>query len=288
MQPISRSTRSIIAIAMVLSLACLAPGARAADIYVGAGDDLQAAINAANSGDTLYLAEGTFYGGFSAVGKTLTLVGTAADAADWDIQSVLDGGNAQTVMFVAPNTDLTLSGLVIRNGQSGGPAGGIANQGTLTLSQCVLANCSAALGGGAVLNLGTLVVDGCLFESNSAAAGAGVSNGGRFPAPSPGISAVIVNSIFTDGAAGNGGAIWNSEQLIMVSDLLASNSALAFGGALLNVNLADVYNCTFTMNSANVGAAIVNGLQIGTVVPASTLNVANSILWDDSAPSGAP
>jgi hypothetical protein len=290
MQPIRKSMALTIAMAMVLSLVCFAPAARAADIYVNAGDDLQAAINAASSGDTIYVAEGTFYGGFSVAGKALTIVGTAADPANWDIQTVLDGGNAQTVMFVAPNADLTLSGLVIQNGFSGplAPGGGVMNLGALTLSQCLLTGCRSPVAGGAVLNAGTLLVDRCLFEANGGRAGAAISNGGQFPSASPGISAVVTNSVFAGGSSLNGAAIWNAEQLVMVNDLLVSNSAAGFGGALVNINLADVYNCTFTMNSANVGGAIVNGLQFGTVVPPSTLNVTNSILWDDSALSDAP
>jgi hypothetical protein len=273
----------IIAIAMVLSLICLAPGARAADVYVAAGDDLQAAIDAAGSGDTIYVAAGTFYGGFSVAGKTLAIIGTAADAANWDIQTSLDGDNAQTVMFVAPDADLTLSGLVVQYGFSAGPGGGVMNLGRLSLSQCLLGGCYSDLAGGAVLNGGKLAVDACAFVGNAGYVGAAISNGSRFPSPSPGISAVVSNSIFADGFSLMGGAIWNSEQLTIANDLFVSNSAIAFGGALLNVNLADVYNCTFTLNAAATGGAIVNGLA----GYAATLYVTNSILWQDSA-SAAP
>jgi hypothetical protein len=284
MQPIRKSMQLTIAMAVVLSLVCLAPGARAADVYVGAGDDLQAAIDAASSGDTLYLAAGTFFGGFSVAGKTLTIVGTAADAASWDIQTVLDGGNAQTVVFVAPNADLTLCEVAVQDGYSAGPGGGIFSLGSLTLSQCLVGGCYSDLAGGGVLNGGTLAADACAFVGNMGRVGGAISNGGQFPSATPGISAVVANSVFADGFSLHGGAVWNSEQLTLTNDLLASNSAVGFGGALLNVNRAGVYNCTFTMNGANIGGAIVNGLS----GYSATLDVTNSILWDDSAPSGAP
>ncbi len=266
------------------SLLCLTQSAWAADITVNAGDDLQAAIDAAASGDTLYLAAGTFQGGFVVAGKTLTIVGTAADAANWDIQTALDGQGSQTVMMVAPGADVTLCALVIENGFSALPGGGVWNMGTLTVLKCEFDGCYSNLAGGAIMNSGTLQVDGCAFVSNSGRAGGAISNGGQFPAPAPGIAAVIANSDFRDGFALLGGAIWNVEQLTMANDVLIGNSAIAFGGGLLNVGEGGVYNCTFTLNGANVGGGICNGLA----GYAATLNAVNCILWQDTASTAAP
>jgi hypothetical protein len=291
MQSVRKPMTLLIAMAMALSLAPLgSSAARAADIFVEANGDLQAAIDAAGSGDTLHLAAGVYSGGFSVAGKTLTLIGAAADAAPSEVQTYLDGGNTRTVMRVAGDADLTLSGLGVQNGRNvlpngmAGPGGGVANSGALTLSRCFLTGCYSDRGGGAVLNLGTMKVLTCLFVSNSAYAGGAISNGAQFPSPTPGISAVIANSTFANGFSAMGGAISNTEQLLMTNCVLSGNVALYFGGALINLNKADVYNCTFTGNVAvpgagGLGGAICNGLAGF----AATLSVTNSILWADVA-----
>jgi hypothetical protein len=272
---------AVVTVALLLGLT---QAAWAEDIYLDAGDELQTAIDAANSGDTLYLAAGTFQGGFSVAGKTLTIIGTAVNAANWDIQTALDGQGSQRVMVVAPDADVTLCALMIENGFSALPGGGVLNLGALTVLQCEFAGCYSNLAGGALMNSGTLEVDGCAFVSNSGRAGGAIANGGQFPSPVPGISAVIANSDFRDGFALLGGAIWNVEQLTMANDVLVGNTALAFGGGLLNVGGAGVYNCTFSLNGANVGGGICNGLA----GYAATLNAVNCILWQDTAATAAP
>ncbi|TXH91295.1 MAG: nitrous oxide reductase family maturation protein NosD [Rhodoferax sp.] len=80
-------------------------GAQAATVQVRAGDDLQAAIRAARSGDVLEIAPGTYHGNF-VVDKPLTLRGVQ--------RPVLDGGlQGDTVRVTA--TDVVLEGLQVRN-----------------------------------------------------------------------------------------------------------------------------------------------------------------------------
>lgn len=80
-------------------------GAQAATVQVKAGDDLQAAIRAARSGDVLEIAPGSYRGNF-VVDKPLTLRGLQ--------RPVIDGGFlGDTVRITA--TDVVLEGLQVRN-----------------------------------------------------------------------------------------------------------------------------------------------------------------------------
>ncbi len=89
----------------MLSLWLAMAGVQAATVQVNVGDDLQAAIQAARSGDVLEIAPGTYRGNF-VVNKPLTLRGVQ--------RPVLDGGlQGDTVRVTA--TDVVLEGLQVRN-----------------------------------------------------------------------------------------------------------------------------------------------------------------------------
>jgi nitrous oxidase accessory protein len=96
----------------MLSLWLAVAGAQAATLTVRAGEDLQAAIQAARSGDVLEIAPGIYRGNF-VVDKPLTLRGVQ--------RPVLDGGfQGDTVRVTA--TDVVIEGLQVRN--SGADLGG--------------------------------------------------------------------------------------------------------------------------------------------------------------------
>lgn len=89
----------------ILSLWLAMAGAQAATVQVRAGDDLQAAIRAARSGDVLEIAPGTYHGNF-VVDKPLTLRGVQRPVLDGSLQG-------DTVRVTA--TDVVLEGLQVRN-----------------------------------------------------------------------------------------------------------------------------------------------------------------------------
>jgi hypothetical protein len=130
--------------------------------YASAGASaLQAAVNAANDGDLLRIA-GTCTGVQSVDGtdqtvyisKTLTLQG-GYNNADWGEApdpdthpTVLDAENSGRVVFIPSGRDVTLDGLVIKNGSVTGSGGGIQNAGTLTVTNSVIdENTATSLGG---------------------------------------------------------------------------------------------------------------------------------------------
>lgn len=107
-----------IATAIALSLSFWAASSQAAVIQIGAGADLQAAIDQAQDGDTLRLAAGT-YTGKIIINKPLTLEGS--DKRDAIIQGDRTG---RTISVMAPNVTIkhitvTKSGISLPNMDAG-------------------------------------------------------------------------------------------------------------------------------------------------------------------------
>ena len=117
---------------------------------------MRQALRAANDGDTITFAvTGTIAltSGGLPVNKSLTISGPGKD------QLSVDGNQASLVFGIFPDKTATISGLSIRNGQTG-----IWNErGTLTISNCAVSgNSEVGLG-----NDGTLTVSNCVVSGNS-------------------------------------------------------------------------------------------------------------------------
>ncbi|MCK4362566.1 MAG: right-handed parallel beta-helix repeat-containing protein [Dehalococcoidia bacterium] len=72
---------------------------------------IQAAINAASSGDTVYVRSGTYYEHVT-IGKSLTLQGEDKDT------TAIDGGGSGNVIYITANY-VTISGFKVTNGDYG-------------------------------------------------------------------------------------------------------------------------------------------------------------------------
>ncbi|HEY7104367.1 MAG TPA: hypothetical protein VH573_22240, partial [Mycobacteriales bacterium] len=106
---------------------------------------LQAAVDAAAAGDRLVIS-GTCTGG-AVVTKNLTLAGSAPGPN----RPVLSGGNTVRVLGIEPEATVTLTDVIIRNGNAaaGSGGGGIQNTGTLTaIRVLVTGNRTTGAGGG--------------------------------------------------------------------------------------------------------------------------------------------
>ena len=85
---------------------------RLGSIHVSPSDNLQTKLNAANAGDTLILADGTYQGSgrnVLEISKDITI------RAQNFGQAILDGQNARRVIYIASGT-VTLEGLDITRG----------------------------------------------------------------------------------------------------------------------------------------------------------------------------
>jgi len=249
---------------------------------------LSGTITLGNMLPTITTSNVTITGPTSGSGPTLTNLVTVS------------GANSNYILWINPNvTGAAISNLNLVNGYGSSSistrvGGAITNYGTLVLATTVFSGNlgASAMGGGAIYNGGTLTVTGSTFSGNTASnSGGAIYNAG---------TATVSGSTFTGnsakgapsaGGAAGGGAIYNYEGTVTVTDsTFSANSAIGTGGnvgggAIFNYGALTATNATFFENSAAVvGGAIFN---YGTVsyTGAQTLTVYNSIFSKNSAPS---
>ena len=137
---------------------------------------IQAAISAANSGDTVSVAAGMYQGSLT-IGRSICLEGVSRD------QTVIMGGDGGPVITVENVSWVALKNFTAEGGHNyvGTPTNGMGG-GILTLQadhvfiqSCRLTQNSADSGGGLYVNHTTnFVISGCLIDSNHAYSDGGV------------------------------------------------------------------------------------------------------------------
>jgi hypothetical protein len=221
---------------------------------------LRAAVQSADldSGSTINFAanlHGTIKltGGELDITTSMTINGAGAG------QLAVSGCHASRIFDVSgSNSNVTISGLTIRDGMAFGKGGGIFNQGsTLTLSNDVLSD-NQALGD----------------RSNTIGQGGGVYNsGGNVTISQSKLSGNLARGADRHGSSGTGqgGGIANGAGGLFTARgvLFIDNEAVggagggdARGGALLNQGTAILYNSTFRGNQA-VGGDGGTGADVG-------------------------
>ena len=137
-----------------LVLAIVAPGGSAAGTSLRVCPSgcpfvsIAAALAAANDGDTISVAAGTYPGGF-AITNDVSLVGAGVDA------TTITGGGP--VVFIPSGVDATIARVTISGGNFVA-GGGIRNEGTLMLKQSAVSNNFSSCCGAGIENVGTLTV----------------------------------------------------------------------------------------------------------------------------------
>jgi Bacterial Ig-like domain (group 3)/MBG domain (YGX type) len=216
---------------------------------------LRAALAAANSGDTIVFSNGLT--GTITLASTLTINNNVTIQGPGANLLTVSGNNAVTVFTVNSGVQMSLSGLTIANGNTGGgPGGGISNNGVLTVTNSSFNDNSAGGNEGvAINNSGTLVVSASSFIGNSASlgdagVGGAINNSGVL---------TVNDSTFSANSSNNGGAICNSDGTATISDstFSANSSGSAGGGAIFVFGGAvTAANNIFADNSARVGAGV--------------------------------
>ncbi|MGB9979269.1 right-handed parallel beta-helix repeat-containing protein [Methanobacterium sp.] len=229
---------------------------------------LQAAINDAESWDTITAEAGTYYENLI-INKHLYLIGAGKDV------TIINGQQSGSAITITPGAFVTITGFTITNGKSEG-GGGILNGGTLTLQNStvtgnkVFSDTDSACGGG-IYNYHILILKDSSVSGNSILGydnrGAGIYNLG---------TASLQNSQITGNSANPGssygGGIWNSGTLTVQNSIISGNrlNALAYfscgGGGIHNEGNVTLLNSTITGNSLSsddpshhFGAGIYNG-----------------------------
>jgi hypothetical protein len=246
--------------------------AEAATIIHVPGDypTIQAAIDAASSGDTIQVSAGTYFENIT-LKNGVNVIGAGAGV------TTIDGGGIGRVVFARNVGSATrFEGFRITNG-SALSGGGMHNwTSSLTIANCVFSGNTAIDYGGGMFNAdANPVVTNCVFSDNSADYGGGMANYGSAALPE------VDGCTFTGNSAIGGGGIWSSfGSGVHVDDsAFTANSAVQDGGGMLSVNSYDVVvtDSIFTSNSASDGGGMYN---------VRSPVVANSVFAGNSADRG--
>jgi hypothetical protein len=248
---------------MIFALAASASG----DTYVvnpdGTGDypTVQAAVNAAGTGDIIELTDGTFTGagnrGISFLGKAITVRSQSGNPE----ACIIDCQQADRGFLFTSNEGLesVLEGVTVKNGSADNYGGAVyCSPGSPTITNCIFSDNWGAQHGGAMLcfNGSAPVVTGCVFRDNAT------------------------------NLCGGGLICWESSSPTLNSCTFAGNSANAAGGGVFcsDTSVPTIMSCTFCGNATNgtgAGACYEEGpltLQ-NTIIAFSTAG--NAVHGDD-------
>jgi hypothetical protein len=222
---------------------------------------IQAAIDAANPGDIIYIAEGIYEENVH-IDKSLTIKGAGVNA------TIIDGNSAGTVIDIGrnnPNTDVTLSGMTILDGSA-----------TLT---DYYGNGDPQLCGGGISNFGSTNINDCNIGTpanpNTAKYGGGISNFGMLTVTNSNISG---NKVSSEGA---GGAIFNEgdQAHMTITDSTIFDNLAYWGAGIWTADgaTATVIRCKILNNYAFYnGGGICNAASSLTMAPLNLLNLIDS------------
>ena len=142
---------------------------------------IQLAINAANPGDVVIVAEGEYFENINFFGKAITVRSTDPNDAGVVLKTIINGSSFGSVVFCTngEGSDTVLSGFIITNGNSPFDGGGMLNSGSNpTVTNCsFIGNTASQIGGGMANFSSSPTVTNCSFIGNtSSEIGGGMFN----------------------------------------------------------------------------------------------------------------
>ncbi len=242
-----------IIVSFVAGFLGIASGAQAATITVCSSGcnyaSIQAAVNAAASGDTISIGAGTFGENINISAKSVTLQGAGADA------TVVNGVGGRP--FYVSTSTVTISRMRLTAGA--GPVGGAIMNigGVVTIADAVIDGNTAPYGGGGIYtaNGGTLTLTNTRVSGNvSSSTGGGIEI-------IDGTVTLIDSTVSGNTAAGDSGGIHNQGTLTLIRSTVSGNTASGWGGGILTWGDVRVVNSTVSGNSAGQSAGAVYIVQ---------------------------
>ena len=235
----------------------------ATQVQVKAGDDLQAAVNAANSGDTVLVQAGTYEGNFTMKDGVYVSGGWNEDfTAQTEHASILDA-KADGRVLNQPNDFTTLTiwdNFTIQNGKLteylDKLGAGVALLKNGRVINCLVQNNTftytgkECAGGGIANNSGgdTCAIN-CVVRNNKGTHGGGIRTAG-----------IALNCLVENNeATGNGGGVYLHWKGELHNSIVRKNVSKDVGGVDLAATACAIYNCLVADNHAN---GVVGGIQV--------------------------
>jgi len=318
-----QTTHLVLATFVVIALAGLPAEATTRQVCSSgcAYASIQAAVNAANAGDTIMLLDALHTEGGIVVGTDLTIMGDQLNPPV--IQAATAPGIAvDRVLEIQPNADVVLQDLVIRHGHpvidggggilnagdlrllrteivsndgNGGPGGGIFSTGPLELEDSLVSGNAADLLGGGIsceglctLHMIRSTLDGNVVRTTTSdEGGGGLHNLG---------SALLEGSLVTGNVSvgsflDEGGGVFSpGGSLVLVDTDVTGNQAGSGGGissgALLTIIRGSVSDNSATSSSRGGGGVLIEGLSAileSTVITGNSSNLEAAGVWTTSS-----
>ena len=238
---------------------------------------IQEAIDEADEGDVVLLADGTYTGNIHLKGKSITI--KSSGGAE---ECIIDCDHKGPGFLVYNGETVTFEGLTVKNGDAddGNNGGGIyAKKSEIIVVECIFTGNSASSGGAVYFSsydYYSSSFSNCTFTGNNAS-----SSGGAVYSSSSSFS----NCTFTGNSASSGGAVYFSLYYSSsFSNCTFTGNSASSGGAIYSYyysSSSSVTNCTFTLNEATEqGGAIWCYIPLA---PDDPITLKNCILWGNTA-----
>jgi parallel beta-helix repeat protein len=243
----------LLALGLVLSLSLAIAVPVQGATYNVPGDyaTIQAAITAASSGDTIYVAAGTY-------NEDITLKdGVDVLGAGADVTTIHGSHTGPVVTATAITSTTTLDGFKIENGAAG-YGGGMYNSGASpVVSNCVFdGNTTSGNGGGMYCySYSSPTITSCTFTNNTATAWGGGIDCEVYSSPT------ITNCVIAGNTAGRGGGIFSyiTPSPVITNNTIVGNTASDRGGGIYvngSTAMPTITNNIIASNTAPNGSAI--------------------------------